>query len=331
MATALQIVDRVNKELRGDGTVTAFGSTDIYVQMILTLVNKAKNRILGKRDWSFDRRYGSMLTFLGKQTGVNVNVTNASTSGTFSDVDATIATLAASGRLRMRVASDDVVPNLAIPLSTLTSATGAVTFDHAFPGSTANTAAGSWELVQYEQPLPSTVKRITAAYYEEQPIGLCFVDDNISDPFPAAHLNCGQPAMLAVGGTLTTTNVDAGETTTGIRVALYPPPDSQYTITYDSIYEHADFTATTDTLTGVPEAIVGLIVDQATLFALQSRVKDDPDAARLLDVRLRADMKVLEDRDSAQPSRRRVPRPVGSGYRRGNPWTRWANRTVPSP
>ena len=46
MATAVQIVDRVNKELRGEHEVTAFTTTDPYVMMLLVLVNKAKNRAL---------------------------------------------------------------------------------------------------------------------------------------------------------------------------------------------------------------------------------------------------------------------------------------------
>jgi len=89
--------------------------------------------------------------------------------------------------------------------------------------------------------------------------------------YPSPHETDGPPEKIAVGGfDIPTYDSSLDAPSPSLRMAVWPIPDDEYVIKYSYYYRHPELTDATDTLVGVPNAVVNDIVLQATATVMMT-------------------------------------------------------------
>jgi hypothetical protein len=337
MATLLTMLNDLRVLLREE-EISAVSSTDNLTQALIKLINRATKDVLESRSWSFDKRHDGRVEYLPMSTGTGV--TTSSTVVRITDAAAERLFFSGNDRVaRVRVTSDSTYPDLSYRVTSADWVTNAgeitMTVDGGYSGSTGTDATATWELYATDVALGTTVRKVLSVWDEEQPTQLYFFEDEIQGDraWPSIADETGEPEGVVIGGTITASydsdSVSAG--TTGMRMSLYPVPETNSQILYYRyVYRHAEMSAATDTLTGVPDKIIRLIVDRAFYYCLASNIESDPIAAAHAAKQYRIDLELAGREDRVAPNRRRILRPYGGVFAR-HPNARWNTREVPSP
>ena len=271
--TALQLVNRVRLFRRQPEQDTFDSPEDVVT---LNAVNMAIEDILSTRKWEFDLRTDGQLSLRKKFEDSLFNVFVADTAqATLVNVIAGLVDADVFGDYVVRVLPTDVTDyaNTSLRINSASGVVGSSSFlnmETLFP----TTVSGSGCDVFYsEYILPDTVKEVVRATYQEDPITLNQVDPVVrySEIFPRPHDNYGAPEAIAVGGfDIPTYDSALDAPSPGLRMAVWPIPDEDYVINYSYYYRHPELVETTDTLVGVPTAVVNDIVMQATSIVMMS-------------------------------------------------------------
>lgn len=340
MSTLLTMVNDLRILLREE-QITAISATDDLTQALIPLINKASKSVLESRTWNFDKRTDGVAVFLHRQTGTELFTYVASTAVRVEKAALTVGWL--SDRITyFRVTNDADGPDLTyqvVSAETITiwPATDVyeLTLNFIYSGEALiHVTDATWELFSPDMVLPTTVRKVLSVRDEEQPLQLVFSERDLmwDREEPRILDSDGLPQVVMVGGTGTNTyNADtetAGDT--GMVMSIRPPPETQTPIYYSYVYSHPAMTVATDTLSGVPDRIVSLIVDKAFYYCLTGNIEADPVRAPQVMKQYRIDLELAGREDRVTPNRRRILRPVGS-YLGRHPNSRWAGREVPSP
>lgn len=333
MATLLSMVNDLRGLLREE-TVDDIYDTDEYTQTLIPIINKSASYILESRRWSFDKRHDGTIVFNAPiefdAVGILANATSFSFFGTVLQNNVLV-----SQPTRMIVSNDPTSPNTSYRILTSAPAFGTITvgLGHAFPATAVPSA--SIKLFANEKRLPATVRHVLSVRHEETPVRLVEVERDLEyDSFLPRDFDAFQPIpdVVYTGGTVTDTyNTDYYESgETGMGMMIWPPPSERVVLHYSYVYRHPKMSAATDTLIGVPDSIISLIVDRSFYYCLTSNVEADKDRAAEVRRQLNTDMGISVLADRPAVNRRRIMRPVcaGSGV---HPNARWSSREVPSP
>ena len=262
--TSLELLNRVRLFRRQPETTVIATPED---QVTLNAINMAIEDVLSTRRWEFDLRSDGQLALRGKKDGLLLGTTAGSTSGTLTIIGVVGADV--FGDYVVKVQPDGITDyaNTALRVeSAITSGGNAAFLVFEFPFPDTNSPAVDCELHYGEYILPDTVREVVRASYQEDPISLDQVDPTVrySEIFPRPHDYFGPPEALAVGGfDVPTYNAHLDAPDPGLRMAVWPVPDEDYIVNYSYYYRHPELVASTDTLVGVPNAVVNDIVLQA--------------------------------------------------------------------
>ncbi len=188
--------------------------------------------------------------------------------------------------------------------------TTAATLDAEFTSAT--THSNDWTIFRDEYDLDSTVRQVLSAWTNRGPLALDFVSNvaELEAIYPG-HATVSSPERCAIYRSATSGSIWA--------MRLYPAPEEREIIRYRAKYRLPDLSAYSDSWSLEPE-IEAMIVDQATVKAVQTPIQNDPDLAQVLgtDVRRRA----IEWKQEYAPSdpnrrlRRQTPGSYGLPVRR---------------
>ncbi len=262
--TALNLMNRVRLFRRQPQTTVIETDEDAVT---LQSINTAIGDVLDTRKWEFDLRHDGMLTTRAVLDGAEVTVSSAgASSAIFSRVlGVADADLFGDYVVRLRVDGSSTLGNTSIVLKSAartTSITATVVTKTSFPDTMASLDA---ELHYAEYLLPDTVKEVVRVSYQEDRLDLDQVDPVLryDELFPSQYQS-GPPERVAVGG------FDIGTYETGesvpepkLRMAVWPVPDDEFLLNYSYYYRHPELSSATDTLVGVPPAVVNDIVLRA--------------------------------------------------------------------
>lgn len=244
-------------------------------QAVLDLINAEARDILS-RDWPFLKRWG-VLTTLAASTGTDATVTNGSVAvGLSSVTDVTEVT--GEHVARIAITDDASYPGTSFRIvSGIVSGAFGGQLETEYPGTT-NAGSGDYTLFAAEYLLPETVDGVYQVVFEEHPLDLVFTDETeLRSGYPRLWDDTGEPRLVAVGGTETATYDSSGSAPDPkLRMLVFPVPDEAYVLRYQYKRAFADMTATTDTLSGVPEKVIDKIVDMAYAKASLSNIFNDP-------------------------------------------------------
>jgi len=337
-STLLTMVNDLRVLLREE-QISAISATDQLTQALIRLINKSTKEVLGYKTWSFDKRTDGSATFLGPVEGTELTTHAAGSDNVVIDAAAGANAILTGRITRFRVSNDTLHPDLTYrviyvdPLKYV----GRLTLytDPYWIGETSIAVTdATWQLFCVDYVLPSTVKKVLSVRDEEQPIQVEFSEKEIfwDRIEPRVTDSTGQPYTVIIGGTGTNTYNNLLETggDSGMVMSIRPAPDTDYILYYDYVYAHPDMSAATDTLLGVPERIIQLIVDRSFYHCLNSDIEADPVRAAASAKQYRIDLELASREDRVSPNRRRVMRPVGAHVDR-HPNYRWQTREVPSP
>lgn len=263
--TALQMTNRVLR-LGGEGDVSAFSSGQgNSSQAVLDIINRSAREILESHEWPFRKRWAEITT-LPSITGSTASVTNGSAAFGLSGVTSVTA-VTGEHIARLAITDDPTYPGTSFQIvSGLVAGNFGGALATAWPGTTdAGTAA--YRVFAAEYLLPDTVDSVYQVLYDEQPITLTFTDEHeIRSGYPRLWDDLGEPELVAVGGTGVATYDSSSLSTAPSakkRFVVFPVPDARYVLRYQYSIKYAEMTATTDTLDGVPEAVIDKIVEMA--------------------------------------------------------------------
>lgn len=315
--TALELVNRVLRRMR-DETVGNFA--DDKSQVILDLVNAAKDDVLTSRDWDFDLRHDGVIVTrktISTESGVlaqhNTTFFDSALNDHVFDPPVTPPSLFGDVITRFEYQGDATSSNeesgqvgtiwRMVDFTTLSIATGAL--DAEWPGASTSTAKLKFFMAEYL--LPDTVRDVVSMTNQNGvPLDLDHVDPGASfdQLIPDLAERFAAPEMVAVGGfDKPTIERSVGDDTPKLRVVFFPVPDDEYRINYSYYYNHPDLVETTDTLKGVRPNVIASIVDRATADAVQTvqhRVRDGVVLEGAADRRLGRKF----DSQSLQPAKR---------------------------
>ena len=186
----------------------------------------------------------------------------------------------------------------------------AMTIDTEFTSS--DTLASDWTIWKDEYDLDATVRQVLSVWTNRGPLAIDFVSNvaELEALYPG-HATISAPERCAIYRSANSGSI------WGMR--LYPAPEEREVIRYRAKYRLPDLSAYSDSWSIEPE-IEGMIVDQATVKAVNSPIQNDPDLAESLgqDVRRRA----IEWKQEYAPSdpnrrlRRQTPGSTGVPFRR---------------
>ena len=175
-----------------------------------------------------------------------------------------------------------------------------------------STHSNDWTIFRDEYDLDATVRQVLSVWTNNGPLALDFVSNvaELEMLYPG-HATVSSPERCAIYRSETSGSIWA--------MRLYPAPEEREVIRYRAKYRLPDLSAYSDSWSLEPE-IEAMIVDQATVKAVQTPIQNDPDLANVLgtDVRRRA----IEWKQEYTPSdpnrrlRRQTPGSTGVPFRR---------------
>ncbi len=233
----------------------------------LNAVNSAIEDVLATRKWEFDLRHDGELSL----RAVLDDCTASAILGTLQPqlrrtTGLTTPDIRGDYAIRLRV---DGLTDYANTSFVVTSS-GDITSGTTATLKIATASKEVWTLLDAElhygeYMLPDTVKEVVRVSHQENDVSLFQADPVLryDELFPNQS-DAGPPKTVAVGGYDIGT-FETGVTTTEpkLRLAVWPIPDDDYVLSYSYYYRHPELSAATDTLIGVPPAVVNDIVLQA--------------------------------------------------------------------
>lgn len=280
--------------------------------VLLDLVNTAKNEVFEMFEWDFDKRHDGIVTTIAPLTYASAVGTCVATNGsaTVAVVGVTDYTTITAGESRSHIAITSDASFGATYFGILTgrhpTTSDSYVIETEWPGTTiglADTSAVS--ILTADYVLPATVRDVLSVMVEEQQVALGFVDKvhDIDDVIPNRFDTTSDvPEVCYVGGTLTPTEVFGDTATLGLGLMLYPAPSEVYTVRYSYRYRHPQLSATTDTVEA-HVAVVDCIVDKAVAKAYRSAVANDPEMAQQIELDVARRLVRLSSLTSPTPAR----------------------------
>jgi len=311
----LELVNDLRDLMREERVTTVAGpAPDLLVQ--IGLINRAARKILARRPWSFLHRSDGVMFFPAAIEVATSSMSNG-TDVQFLGPPPPVVTAFTDGSVSAKLlVHDDTFPQTSYPIRTLDNTFGvSATLTSVYRGPTGNPAV---TLYTNEIALPSTVARVLSIRNEDEPIRFETVDsfDDFDRMFPNhSERFSDRPEVVAVGGNVVPTNLNASEasTSTGIGVYVYPPPDTDVLLRYSYVRRIADLEEDTDELVGVPQEVQDLILSVAFVDALMGNIEDDPVRGRTLYAQNELAYADLVAADRKDVGRRMVPKPFGTG------------------
>lgn len=331
MATALQLVNRVRRQLRWGDTASLARDDD---KAILDAVNAAVAVIFETWDWECDLRHDGALITFPHTTYTGRDVT-ASTYSQISSSGSTEYTALADAEvkrasLRVVVTTDANLGDTALRVDYVWYSTFSTTSNAVLDsvGLTAATATAAVEYMANEYALPATVRKVLSVRHQESNVRLeetdqCQTFDRIVQrPHETISDN---PELVVVGGMVRMTE-DVGSTAGlptpytpeyqyGLGFWVYPTPSTSMRLDYSYLVKHEDMAETTDTLANVDRVLEDFVVQLAYARCINNFVGDaDPGAGLALEQRVMNMARVYHANQGKDPSRRRV---IGSNFCEG--------------
>lgn len=325
MTTALQLVNRVRRELRWGDTSSFAADLD---KVILDRVNDAVATLFESWDWDCDIRHdGAILTAAAIDYTNTANLTNGSKPALpIAFADPLDDNLKRCGIPRMWAPGDAGFGNTSFRITSYAYA-GATTLTieagpgiSTWPGTTDITS--TVKLFTPEYVLPPTVRKVIAARCQEHDLYL--EQSNRPQVFERLirriHENiCDTPEIMMIGGvqrSVYDTGTSYASTlpypVTGTIVLVWPAPSGEYVINYSYLLQRTDLAAITDTLTGCDRALEDLVVQLAFARSMQNLTGDfDPAAGVALEERVMRKAQRLHMNQSRDPGRHRT---IGSNF-----------------
>lgn len=303
--TYLQMVNRVRR--RGRHPDLAAVASDSLGVVVGDLLNESKREVLEGRQWDFDVRHDQPLKVLGVNSYTTGVVFADSTNVTIIGENDAALYGGSEFVAKMVVTEDSTYGQTPFRIvSSLVGANDFYTTDTAWPGTTQS--ALDISIYANEYVLPATVGDVLGVKFNEADLRVSFVDklSDLDAVYPRLlDTSSSQPDHVYVGGSSTPTYVTNGTVPSpGTGFWIYPAPSTDYILHYSYRYRHPDLSGDTDTLSGVPEHIVDLIVERTFTKALATKVFNDPKLSKVNDDSSRRRLAEAHTQDRSDPNRR---------------------------
>ena len=300
--TFLQMVNRVLGGLREE-RIAAFVTDDPKHESIKDLVNDAARFILERVTWPFDIRSDLSIDFRGTTALSSAFLlgTGFGVRATFSDTTERdeFWTEYTTKRLLMRIILDSastadgaLLNSQSYPIINMAGGAGLSTLN-LIPrvellvegDNTPYTwvdADNPATVFSHEVVLASTVRSLLHLRNEERPIPLVYEDPMRFNAYnPRPQDSTGDPVIAYVHGTGTSTYsndtaIVNGPAVSGDILTVWPIPDKRIRLYGSYVYRHAALSATTDTLSNVPDSVADLIIRLALIMGLEGMEGNDP-------------------------------------------------------
>lgn len=285
--TALELINRVML-LRRQPTISAYQETNPEHVATLNVLNMMKEDLLATRRPEFDLRHDGQLITRASVTSRDLVLEMSATEGEeFGLVAFNPATDFAEeipdGVVARLIPTDDAdYNNTAFRVYGYSVGfLNTVGFTFKMPKDFTSVVS---DLIYAEYLLPSTVREVVRASYEQLPLNLTQIDPTIrfDELYPSLTEEQGSPRSFSVGGFDNETYdfADVGTVEPKLRAIIWPVPDDAYVINYSYYYRHPDFTDGDSELIGVPAEFVNDIVLAA--YSLMAQAWDgNTDAATI--------------------------------------------------
>ena len=293
MANFLSLTNQVLDNLRWDSISQAeFSAPPDPAPAVKRFINQAKDEVLAmiggrliEKDFTFETDYARTQTSVGNST-VIVATGTALVAGS---PGAIFTSAMATQRWKV------LLPSVTYTSGSLTgvadptphriatySTTDSVLVDRAFTDGDISSSQSDWTIYRDEYDLDATVRQVLSAWTNNGPLALDFVS-NVSEleRYWPGDATIGAPERIAI---------TRSQTDSYLWMArLWPAPEKREIIHYRAKWRLADLSAYSDSWTIEPE-IETMIVDRATMKAVQTPIQNDPDLAQVLgqDLRRRA-------------------------------------------
>lgn len=329
--TALELINRVML-FRRQPPISSYQSTNPEHVTTLNAINMAKEDILGTRRWEFDLRTDGQLVTKASQSSLGVTPTFGSTVGLtlagFSGLTNSTTDLIGDFVARVVPTGDSDYSDTAIRIVSATPVF-ATTATATIPFAAPKTMSVDCDIIYSEYLLPDTVREVVRVSHEQQEVRLEQVGAAVefSEIVPSISYETGEPRMVAVGGFDRSTYNTSGSTPNPkLRAVVWPVPDDEYILTYSYYYAHPDLESETDTLDGVPPAVVNDIVWQAT--SIMSMAWDNNYAAAHFGDMAQAQASVKNSAYGGSATRRHTVRSWDSGRSSNMFDEAWQTKTI---
>jgi hypothetical protein len=263
--TALQLVNRVRLYRRQPTTTSISTPED---EVTLNALNMAIDEILTEKKWEFNVRHDGQLTL--KPVLDSLTFFSVGDSASASIFRTPLVDSDVFGNFVTRVLADEVTEyantTFRIQSSQPVILGGSANVQLATSFGVAS-SLDDCELHYTEYMLPDTVESVIRVSYQENQLDLEQVDPVLryQEIFPRPQIKKGPPEAIAVGGyDIQTYDNTVATPDPKLRLAVWPVPDDEYVIDYSYYVRRADLAVATDTLVGVPTAVVNDIVMKAT-------------------------------------------------------------------
>lgn len=333
------MVNDLRAKARSGEVLTTIASTDEESAMMVRTLNRAARTVLESHQWPFDVRDDGHVLFdapftISDATGSTVLKDNTNVSWASQADYAEIVARLHGDPWRLLFTDAATYPNTSyrvLNASGIAFSGGTVSLliSPGYLDATTNVEPDLY-FFQNEALLPTTVRRVLSVRHQERPLQLDFVERHVAfdRAVPRQFDRTGQPEWVYVGGSVTSTydTDQATAGTTGIGMMVWPLPNERTKLDYSYVYRHPELVNATDTLAGVPDRIVDLIVDRAWLYMLTSNAESDPALANQVRADWDAEYAEAKRQMRTDPLRRRIPH---RGFRR-SPWAEWDQQEIPS-
>lgn len=293
MANYLSLTNQVLDNLRWDSVSQAeFSVPPDPAPAVKRFINQAKDEVLAmiggrliEKDFTFETDYARTQTSVGNSSVIVATgavLVSASPGALFSSDMAserwkvTLPSVTYTSGSLTGVA--DSTPHRIVTYSTVDT----VLVDRAFTDGDISSSQSDWTIYRDEYDLDATVRQVLSAWTNNGPLTLDFVN-NVSEleRYYPGDATIGTPERIAIARSQTTDYL--------WMARLWPAPEKREIIHYRAKWRLADLSAYSDSWTIEPE-IETMIVDRATMKAVQTPIQNDPDLAQVLgqDLRRRA-------------------------------------------
>ena len=288
MANYLSLVNQVMDNLRWDSVSQAeFSSPTDPAPAVKRFVNQAKDEVFSmigasliEKDFTFETNYAQTKVSSGSSADIIVG-------GTTLFASASLFTQAmATQKWKILLPSVTYASGVQTGVADVTAhrfatyLTGVLaSVDVAFTSGANTTAQTDWTIYRDEYDLDATVRQVLSAWTNNGPLTLEFVSNvaELERYFPG-DVTIGEPKVLAITRSDTDGFIWKGK--------LWPAPEKREIIHYHAKWRLPDLVAYSDSWSIEPE-LETMIVDRATMKAVQTPIQNDPDLAQVLGMDLR--------------------------------------------
>lgn len=337
-STYLDLINKTLAKLREESVTTlpTFGdrTSNPRIAAVMDLVNEAMQEVLYDYTWKFTWKLGNQIWFYAPKEDTAATIANGLTLVTLGSglsADDTNDITGEGRKSHLLVTNDANFSNTASRITTSSTAGPHLTLQEVWRGA-GQSATATTKVFCNTISLGANTKSVIEVRDQERPLSLSFVDSpapyNFSIPRP--HDSFGPPTHATIASTGTLGFSSAWE------LSVWPIPDQDtiltlYTEPY-SVVEPAgqlEMQAATDTLAGVSERVLNLIVQRAYIYALQSDIQNDPQRAQQLLLDWLRQIRMAVKQTKPMPFLHQTNEPFGRrGSGGGDPWQNWKTRNV---